>query len=280
MPGGASEAIPVDLRDAERVDHDDHHLAGAAQPGQLRGLGGHGEGLEAAEQGVEPQVLGQPAVEEVEVGAGLGVGGAAPGPGQLGRAPLRLGPPGRGVGGGHPGRLHVAAAPGPVLKRDGGEQRRQRRRGGHRSTQRHLRQVGADEVELVLRVGEVGAGGDVGGLDQEEGAAGALEIAVGGAVEDRLVVELGEEVGLAEGAGGEAEPVARRENRAGQLALEVPGEDLLLELVEGLLAAQGVVGGRERAARHRRGITSTSSSSRRVAPCTGTSVRRSSSSVP
>jgi len=36
-----------------------------------------------------------------------------------------------------------------------------------------------------------------------------------------------------------------------QLGLEVARQHLDLELLEGLLAAQGVIGGRERAARHR-----------------------------
>jgi hypothetical protein len=61
------------------------------------------------------------------------------------------------------------------------------------------------------------------------------------------------EVRLAEGSGRQPEPVARAEDDAfRELGLEIARQHLRFEFLEGLLAAQGVVSGRERASGHRR----------------------------
>lgn len=154
--------------------------------------------LESPEHFRQTEVLGEPAVEEGDVGTRWILVGLERSGAQQGTA-RRPGLGAGGLGGGLPRRRLPAAGPAAVLQGDGREQGRQRGRSGHGPSQRDPGKVGADGVELVLGVAEAGAGGDVGAVDDHEGAVGTLQVAEGRAAGDRLVVELGEEIRRAEG---------------------------------------------------------------------------------
>ena len=89
---------------------------------------------------------------------------------------------------------------------------------------------------------------DVGGVDRDERAPPpGDQVAIGRAVEELPVVELGDQVAAAEPRRSQPEPVAGREQAPEERALHVALEEALLELLEDVVAAERVVGGGEAA---------------------------------
>src|SRR5262249_35677203 len=210
-----------------------------------RGGGRNRDGVERLDQGAQPEVLRDAAVEEVHVRPFLRVlvraelERAQPAPAKRGAAHDSRGP----------GGLVPAAGARPVDQRDRREHGRQRRGGGDRARHGEGGQIRAEDVEGVLREGEAGAGGHVRPIHDHERAAGLQEIPVRGMIEDRVVVQLRCEIGAGERARGQPEPIRRIEHAARDGVLDVPLEELALELLEDPVAPQRVVGGGERASR-------------------------------
>ncbi len=152
----------------------------------------------------------------------------------------------------HPLGVAVAAAAGVVLERERGKAARERRRRGGGSRERHAREVGAHQVELVLDERELGAGGHVGGVeDHERPAVARDQLGVGGAAEHLAVIELRREVAAPVGRRRELEPARRRERELQQIALQRPVEEAVRKLIEDPAPAQRVVRRRKAAARDR-----------------------------
>ena len=115
-----------------------------------------------------------------------------------------------------------------------------------------FRQIGAEEVELLLRELKARAVGETGGVHDDERPPGRRdELHECPLLEDGLVVELGREIDAAPVGRGEPRPVDRAEHPPEQLALDVTAEKAVLELREDAVAEEPVVGGGEGAARHR-----------------------------
>ena len=100
---------------------------------------------------------------------------------------------------------------------------------------------------MVLQEGEAGAGLQVRGIDHDQRAVAAQQVAESRALEDRGVVQRCRRRGAAFG----GEPAQRVEDAlhdvAGQVAAQEPG----FEIAEGVLAMQAVIGRGETAAGHR-----------------------------
>ena len=140
-----------------------------------------------------------------------------------------------------------------VVKGERAQKDREGRRRGDRASHRDLREVGAEEIELVLRELEARAERHVGGVEQHVGTTTRLlqERGERGAFEYHFVVEVGGEIDPAVVGAEETHPVPGRQRAGDQFTLDVAVEKVLLEPLEPLDTEEGVVRGREASARHR-----------------------------
>ena len=242
--------VPVGLRDRQRV-HDDHDDAlDLVEPGRppqrARGL----ELLERLEHAAHAEIVGEAAVDHVQVRAVRAVLEGFQLLHPLQRAPRRARPRVVVAHRLRPAGQLPAARPAVVVERDRRQHERHRGRRGGGARQRHRVHVGAEEVEVGLREREPGAGGDVGRRGDDQRPVAAVEVAERRAAEQVLVVHLGGHLGPAPAFGPQRRPVLRAQEPGQQLALHVALEEPLLVDVEQLVAVQAVRERGEAAARH------------------------------
>ena len=135
-------------------------------------------------------------------------------------------------------------APAVVLQHHRLEQHRHRRRCRHRIGQRVRAQVRAQQVEEFLQEGEADAAFEVGGVDHDQRAIAPLQVGEGGALEDGAVVQGGGRVAAAF----RREPAARAQDPVQHVRGQVAAQEAGLEIAEGVVAVQAVIGGGEAAA--------------------------------
>ena len=157
---------------------------------------------------------------------------------------------GRG-GGRHPNGHAVPAAAGPVAQRDRREQRRHRRRGRHGAADGIAVEVGAQQVEALLRELEARRDADVGGVEDQEGPLPrAVEVRELRAAEQLAVEVIGVDIAAGVLARRQPHPVARiEEHRALQAARYIARQEAPPEIGEQPVAVQRPVGRSHGAAR-------------------------------
>ena len=128
-----------------------------------------------------------------------------------------------------------------VFDDDGVKDHGHRGRGGNCPRDRECRQVGAEQVEVLLHEREAHSVGKVGRVDDDERAAVLDHVGERRPVKHVLFVNFDRPFSAA----GAPEPVERIEKRGLQCALDIAPEKDRLEVVEDTLAVQAVVGGRE-----------------------------------
>ena len=241
--------VPVQIRVRPRVDDDDHELPDPAVIEGVDEAPGAVVGSDRFQGTAQADVVGDPAIQKVDPGA-LRVQVALREPGLPVAARVGLVVLARLL---DPGRRPVAAIAGIALDRERAEQDREGGGRRHGAPERQLREVRAQRVEPVLGQGEARARRHVGRVDDDERPAAVPEqVGIGGAAEDLPVVVFRREVDPIEGRRRQPQPVDRRAQLLPEVGLDVAFEERALEVVEGALALQGIVGSGEAAAGHRR----------------------------
>ena len=223
---GARRAGPFAHRPGLGV-HDEERDAAEALEAAGLGQSRIAAGLDRLlDRRAQPQVVGERAVEQVDVGV-TGRGAVLRDPQRLLVQPcVRISAPDLFA---HPrGWLVPAAARGVVLERDRRQRERDRRGRRHRSRDRKARACRSTKVELLLIEREARRERHVRGVDQERRSVALEQVAERRAVEELFVVVLGGQIAAAEIGRGESQPVPRRQQAPDQCALDVAAQELAL----------------------------------------------------
>ena len=185
------------------------------------------------EQAAQAEVIGQAAVEQVDVGAGSAV--------LVGRGEALHGLFVRGA------RRRLVVAVAAVVVQ--GQRREDQRHGAGRGDGAGNRQAVQVEAECIKKfLGEFDALADahVGGTDDgKRPFAPAIQRGEGRTVVKQAVEFFGEQVATPVFGGGEAWQVGKREELAQNRALQILTQELPLELRHGIRAVQGEIGGED-----------------------------------
>ena len=167
------------------------------------------------ERAMKTQAVRDPAIDKVNPGSCDRIGVRVQVAGVLEPSPRRGS---CGERPGDPRRLPVVAFTGVVPQDDRREDEGERGRGGHRTRDRELRDVRADQTERVRREAEPVPFQQIGCLDRDERPRSGVDVREGRAAEGKIVIHLRGEVAAIEAAGGQPYPVDRREETAHQRA--------------------------------------------------------------
>jgi len=234
------------------IDHHKHHLAHAT--------GDHRHLAECVaqpavhqcpiQQALHAQVVGQAAVDQVDVGALAGVQVLVDLCAVQALAVVARFARWTASGAHHPlpglGRTLV----GEVLDRQGAKHDRHGRRCGDGKRQRHLPEVRAQQRELVPGELETGASRQIGrGNDQLRMARTRLDVGIGHAAVQAIELAL-QQIAASEPGRSQVVQIARPRQQGDQVLLEVISQELRLEIRQTLAPERRVVRRHDGAARH------------------------------
>ena len=245
--GGFGVDVAVDAVAGVDADDDDAADIVVRHPAHQ-----HTAGIDVGhiQQAAHTEVVGQTAVEQVDVGAGFAVVPAVAGNVFLPRFVLLCIPTGHGGLGGIFGRAVVAVAA-VVVERNRREYHRYGAGCGDGAGNAQIAQIGTHQVEIFLREVDAFPQAHVGGgNDGKRPFAAFFQVGESGFAEKMGFKLLLQQVAAAEFRRSQAGQVGERENLFGHELLEIQPQEAAVERGNGVLPVQREIGGQHRAARY------------------------------